>query len=199
MAQPAALDALLGPLMTLEEWAELPDEVPGEFVDGRLVEEEMPNFVHEVIVMWLGYVFLGWAEKTNAIVGGSGAKFAVSRDRGRKPDATVFLPTTKRPPAKGMVRVPPDIAIEVVSPSRRDQRRDREEKLAEYADFGIRWYWIVDPERRSVEIQALGEDGRYALAVERSTGSITEIPGCPGLVLDLDVLWSKADVLANEK
>jgi Uma2 family endonuclease len=185
--------------MTLEEWAELPDDVPGEFVDGRLVEEEMPNFVHEVIVMWLGYVFLGWAEKTNAIVGGSGAKFAVSRERGRKPDATVFLSSTKRPPAKGMVRVPPDIAIEVVSPSRRDQRRDREEKLAEYAEFGIRWYWIVDPERRSVEIQALGEDGRYALAVERSTGSITEIPGCPGLVLDLDVLWSKADALANEK
>jgi Uma2 family endonuclease len=185
--------------MTLEEWAELPDDVPGEFVDGRLVEEELPNFVHEVIVMWLGYVFLGWAEKTGAIVGGSGAKFAVSRDRGRKPDATVFLPATKKPPAKGMVRVPPDIAIEVVSPSRRDQRRDREETLAEYAEFGIRWYWIVDPERRSVEFQALGEDGHYALAIERSTGSITEIPGCPGLVLDLDVLWSKADALANEK
>jgi Uma2 family endonuclease len=184
--------------MTLEEWAELPDDVPGEFVDGRLVEEEMPDLVHEVIVMWLGHVFLGWAGKTNTIVSGSDAKFAISQERGRKPDATVFLPGTQRPPAKGMVRIPPDIAIEVVSPARRDQRRDREEKLGEYAAFGIRWYWIVDPARRNLEIHALGDHGRYALVVERSTGTIIEIPGCPGLELDLDVLWSKADALAHE-
>ena len=197
MAQPASLDSLLGPRMTLEEWAELPDSVPGEFVDGRLVEEEMPDLVHEVIVMWLGHVFLSWAEKSKAIVGGSDAKFAVSPDRGRKPDATVFLPG-KRPPRRGVVRVAPDIAIEVVSPSRRDERRDREEKLAEYAAFGIRWYWIVDPERRSIEIHALDDDGAYALAVERAAGVIDEVPGCPGLTVDVDALWSKADALADE-
>jgi Uma2 family endonuclease len=198
MAQAAELEALLGPLMTLEEWAELPDDVPGEFVDGRLVEEEMPNVVHEVIVMWLGHIFLAWSEKTNAVVAGSGVKFAVSRDRGRKPDATVFLPNTKRPPAKGMVRTPPDIAVEVVSSSGRDQRRDRQEKLGEYAAFGIRWYWIVDPERRTLDIHALGDEGRYTLVVECSTGAVTNVPGCPGLVLDLDVLWSKTEALTNE-
>ena len=197
MAQLASLDSLLGPRMTLEEWAELPDAVPGEFVDGRLVEEEMPDLVHEVIVMWLGHVFLSWAEKSKAIVGGSDAKFAVSRDRGRKPDATVFL-SGKRPPRRGVVRLPPDIAIEVVSPSRRDEQRDREEKLAEYAAFGVRWYWIVDPERRSVEIHALGDDGTYTLAVERARGVLEQIPGCPGLELDVDTLWSKADALAEE-
>jgi Uma2 family endonuclease len=198
MAQAAELEALLGPQMTLEEWAELPDEVPGEFVDGRLVEEEMPDPVHEVIVMWLGHIFLSWAKVGSALVGASGIKFAISHQRGRKPDATIFLPGTKRPAARGVVRVPPDIAIEVVSPSRRDQRRDRVEKLVEYAAFGIRWYWIVDPEQRSVEIQALGDDGRYAKVVERSSGAINEIPGCPGLALDLDALWSYADAFARE-
>jgi Uma2 family endonuclease len=93
--------------------------------------------------------------------------------------------------------MPPDIAIEVVSPSRRDERRDREEKLGEYAAFGIRWYWIVDPERRTVEIHAL-DGGSYVLAVEGSAGVIESVPGCPGLLLDLDVLWSKADALADE-
>jgi len=197
MAQ-VALDALLGPRMTLEEWGRLPDTVPGEFVEGRLVEEEMPDLVHEVIVMWLGHVFLTWAEKSHAIVGGSEVKFAVTRDRGRKPDATVFLPGTKPPPRRGVVRIPPDIAIEVVSPGARDERRDREEKLGEYAAFGIRWYWIVDPERRSLEIHALAEGGRYTLVVEGSTGTL-EVPGCAGLVLDLDVLWSKADALGDEE
>lgn len=198
MAQAASSDALLGPRMSLEEWAELPDSVPGEFVDGRLVEEEMPDLVHEVIVMWLGHVFLSWAEKSKVIVGGSDAKFAVSPNRGRKPDATVFLPGSKRPPRRGVVRMPPDIAIEVVSPTRRDERRDRDEKLAEYAAFGVQWYWIVDPERRSVEIHALGADGSYVLAVERSAGVVEEVPGCPGLTLDIDALWAKADALADE-
>jgi Uma2 family endonuclease len=85
----------------------------------------------------------------------------------------------------------------VVSPSRRDARRDREEKLAEYAAFGIRWYWIVDPERRSVEIHALGDRGSYELARAASTGTLADIPGCPGLVVDLDVLWSKSEALAE--
>ena len=87
MAQPASLDALLGPRMTLEEWAELPNDVPGEFLDGRLVEEEMPDFVHEVIVMWLGHVFLSWAETSNAIVGGSDAKFRKALQAYRKAQA----------------------------------------------------------------------------------------------------------------
>ena len=97
-----------------------------------------------------------------------------------------------------MVRVPPDIAIEVISAARRDERRDREEKLGEYAAFGVAWYWVIDPERRSVEIHALGKEGSYTLALTGRAGVVTEVPGCPGLVLDIDALWSKADALSDE-
>ncbi len=40
------------PKMTLEDWAALPKGEPGELVDGELVDEEMPSFVHEVVVVW---------------------------------------------------------------------------------------------------------------------------------------------------
>jgi len=198
MAHAVSAELLLGPRMTVEEWGDLPDSVPGEFVDGRLVEEEMPDLVHEVIVMWLGHVLLVWAERSGAIVGGSGVKLQLSSTRGRKPDVAVFFAGENRPPARGLVRTPPDVAIEVVSTSRRDERRDREEKLAEYESFGVRWYWIVDPQRRSVQIHPLAEDGRYRLALECSSGSIAEVPGCSGLSLDVDALWSKADALGVE-
>ena len=31
----------------------MPEDEAGEVVDGRLEEEEMPDFVHELIVLWL--------------------------------------------------------------------------------------------------------------------------------------------------
>jgi hypothetical protein len=37
--------------ITLEEWCALDEEVRGEFVDGTLVEEEVPGTVHEVIIV----------------------------------------------------------------------------------------------------------------------------------------------------
>lgn len=178
--------------MTTAEWADLFEDVPGELVDGRLVEEEVPDYAHEVIVAWLIHVLMTWAEHTGAIVGGSDAKFALDEGRGRKPDLTVFL-AGRRPPRTGVVSLPPDIAVEVVSRSPRDQRRDRVEKLAEYALFGIRWYWVVDPERCLLEMVELAR-GNYQPRVAAGTGRV-DVPGCPGLSLDLDRLWAKVDEL----
>jgi Uma2 family endonuclease len=185
-------EALFGPQMSAQQWAELPEEVPGELVDGRLVEEEVPDFSHEVIVAWLIHVLVGWAERSRAIVAGSDAKFELGPGRGRKPDLTVFL-EGRRPPRTGVVGMPPDVAVEVVSRSPRDQQRDRVEKRREYATFGIRWYWLVDPEARTVEVLQLAE-AEYHMSAEARTG-LLDPPGCEGLTLDLDALWAKLDEL----
>jgi Uma2 family endonuclease len=46
---------------------------------------------------------------------------------------------------------PPDLAVEVVSPS--SVRADRGRKRQLYLDEGVAEYWVVDPERGSVEVQ----------------------------------------------
>jgi Uma2 family endonuclease len=192
MARPAALDRLLGPLLTLDEWRDLPEDVPGELVDGRLVEEEMPDPLHELIVAWLARVLGNWSEQ--AIVLGSETRFALSSTHGRKPDLTVYL-GGRRPPARGVVDVPPDIAVEVVSPSPRDRRRDREDKMLDYAAFGIPFYWIVDPQERRLDIYERGEANTYAVRVQAAGGVVRSVPGCPGLAIDLDVMWARVDSL----
>ena len=40
------------------------------------------------------------------------------------------------------------------------QRRDLEEKRADYASGGVPEYWIIDPQRRTVTVLAL-KGGRY--------------------------------------
>jgi Uma2 family endonuclease len=194
MAHTAAVDQLLGPRLTLEEWSDLPEDVPGELVDGRLVEEELPDYLHEVLVAWLARVLGNWAEDVGAIVGGSEAKFALSPTKGRKADLTVYL-GGRRPPSRGVVTVPPDIAVEVLSPAPRDQRRDREEKMLEYASFGIRFYWLIDPERRSIEIYEVVAGGAYSCRLLAGREVVQLVPGRPGLVLNLDAMWAKIDSL----
>jgi Uma2 family endonuclease len=184
-------------MLTLDEWGALPEDEPGELCTGQLVEEEVPDYVHEVVVAWLIRVLYSWVSSRGGFVAGSEAKFGIRSDRGRKPDLTVYLPDSPKPPRRGVIRVPPDIAVEVISPTPRDVRRDRVEKMDDYAAFGVRFYWIVDPEVRSLEIFELGRDGRYTRALGATEGMLSEVPGCPGLTVCLADLWAEIDRLAE--
>ncbi len=177
--------------MSIAEWVALPEDEAGELVDGYLVEEEMPDMAHEVVVSWLNWTLRSWIAGRGGFVAGSDAKFVVTPRSGRKPDLTVYLPGGAVPPRRGPVTVAPDIAVEVLSPTPRDARRDRIDKVAEYAAFGVRYYWIVDPEERSREILELGPDGHYARALGATEGRVDPVPGCAELALDLDALWAE--------
>ncbi len=182
--------------MTLAAWADLDEDAPGELVDGRLVEDEEAGAEHDIVGAWLIWNLRSWLG-SQGFVGTSDTRFGVSRSRGRKPDAYVYLPGRK-PPRRGLVTVPPDIMIEVVSPRPTDARRDRVERMREYAAFGVRYYWIVDPAIRTFEILELGADGRYTLAVSVAEGKVEQVPGCEGLVIDVDALWSEVDRMGGE-
>lgn len=181
--------------LSLDEWFDLPEDEPGELVDGRLEEEEEPDYLHELLVARLTQILGPWITPRGGLVIGSNAKFVVSPRRGRKPDLTVYLPGSRRPPARGLIHVPPDVAIEIVSPTPCDGRRDRLEKKADYAAFGVAWYWLLDPQLRSLEILQLDPQGRYVHVLGACTGTLTQIPGCEGLTLDLDALWAAIDSL----
>lgn len=198
MAAAATTEHVARPEMSLAEWAALPEDDEGELVDGQLVEEEVPDAAHESIVAWLVVVLWRWAVPRGGFVFGSEVKFAVRPRRGRKPDLSVYLPGGPIPHRRGAVRVPPAIVVEVISASPRDVRRDRIEKPDEYAGFGVRFYWLVDPSARTLEIFELGADGRYARALGASQG-IIDVPGCHELRLDLDALWAEVDRLGPEE
>lgn len=179
----------MGPVLALEEWLSLDENDDGELVNGRLVEEEVPDAVHELGVSWLIAVLRAWLGG-NGFVFGSELKLVVAAKTGRKADVVVLLPGTRPPPRRGGLVEPPDIVVEFVSPSPRDERRDRVQKMAEYAHFGVGYYWLVDPALGTFEIFEKSPAG-YTQVVAVTEGTIDPVPGCAGLVLDVDALWSE--------
>jgi Uma2 family endonuclease len=182
--------------MTLAQWAQLDEDVSGELVDGVLEDEEMPSVMHELIVGWLIAAFRVWLVGRGGLVGGSEAKLAVRPGRGRKADVFVYLPGRSLPSRHAtLLDVPPSIVVEIISPTPRDARRDRVEKVDDYAAFGVLFYWLLDPDLRTLEIWGLDEQGRYVRALGGASGTLSQVPGCAGLELDLDALWAEIDAL----
>ena len=186
---------IAGGRLTVAQWAARPEDEPGELVDGRLVEEEMPDLVHETVVAWLFRVVQPWLRERGGRLFGSEVRLRVSPSRGRKADVVGWFPGHPRLPGRGAVSIPPDLVIEVISPTPTDDRRDRIEKADDYARFGVHWYWLVDPHARALEIFELSDD-RYVRMLVASRGQVGDVPGCPDLSFDLDGLWAEVDELA---
>ncbi len=80
----------------------------------------------------------------------------------------------------------PTLVVEILSPG--TTLLDRATKLQLYARHGVPYYWIVDPEGRTVEVYVL-RAGDYEL-VTRATGTIAvSLPPFPDLGLIPDSLW----------
>ncbi|KYF51452.1 hypothetical protein BE08_20645 [Sorangium cellulosum] len=198
MGSRATAEILQPEPMTLEQWADLDEDEPGELMDGRLVEEEEPTTLHEAVVSWLIEVLRAWARPRGGWVFGSEHKLAVSAQRGRKPDVCMYAPGTRLRGRDALSRIPPAVAIEVLSQRPRDVRRDRMEKAIEYARFGVRWYWLVDPNAQLVELYELGPDGHYVQVLPASQGKV-RVAGLEGLELDLDALWAEVAPLMDDE
>lgn len=65
---------------------------------------------------------------------------------------------------EGHIHGSPDILVEVLSPGNREH--DQVTKKALYERFGVKEYWVVDPDNKSAIVYGL-TDNRYALLGEK--------------------------------
>ena len=80
----------------------------------------------------------------------------------------------------------PDLVVEILSPS--SVERDRTLKRALYARHGVREYWIVDTEARTVAVLLL-RNGGFETAGTYGEGETLTSPTLPGFALEVADLF----------
>jgi Uma2 family endonuclease len=174
--------------MTAAEFLALPpDHVRNELVHGEVVLSPSPNFDHGYTVIEL-IGLLGPYIKSNRL----GQLFTdldsyFSPDDVRRPDLLFFVTSrlhvlsgTKKPEA------PPDLCVEVLSPS--NAGYDRTDKFDLYQSAGVPFYWIVDPMEQTLEAYRL-VNGVYVRAGHGTGADVLHLPPFEGLAIPLSTLW----------
>lgn len=134
-----------------------------EVVQGVLCVSPAPKTRHQRISMSLSKL-LGRAEDS-----GFGVALAAPTDvylddeNGVQPDLVFVRSDHAAIIVEDDVRGVPDLVVEILSPTTRT--RDLGAKLRVYARFGVRVYWVVDPEAETVTVFGPGEGGYVQKAV----------------------------------
>lgn len=80
----------------------------------------------------------------------------------------------------------PDMVVEILSPS--TQRHDRFVKFSLYQRAGVREYWIIDPDSKTVQSFIL-EDGHYSVKEFGTAGDKIKVNVLEDCVIDLAELF----------
>ena len=144
------MSTIVATLLTPDDLLAIPDGDRYELVDGHLVERSMGSWAG-VVEGALFYLLRQFCIQTRAgFALGSGVSYqCFPGNRVRKPDVSLILagrlPDDRVP--EGHIRVVPDLAVEVVSPT--DIQYDVDRKVAEYLEVGVKLVWVINPEPAS--------------------------------------------------
>ena len=90
---------------------------------------------------------------------------------------------------------PPDLLVEVLSPSNRGD--DLLKKRALYARAGVREYWIVDPTNRTVEILTLDRDAFHTVQMAAGENAVIS-PLLGEMTFPLAAVFARLDEIEDE-
>ena len=169
---------------TYEDYLRLPDDGRRwEVIRGELLMTPAPIVVHQRILRNLGWVLVAYVEdRGTGEVLYAPMDVVLSQTVVVEPDILYISRERSRVIAEKNIQGAPDLAVEILSSS--TKARDRKVKWELYAEYGVREYWIVDPEARTVEVSVL-EEGKYRLYAQYGEGDMLTSPMFPDLEIEL--------------
>jgi Uma2 family endonuclease len=141
-----------------------------ELSEGELIMPPHPTETHQRIVGDVYVMLRGFVEDHHlGTVRLAPLPVRLWRGKIREPDI-LFVAHEHSDRIGEQVYGPPDLVVEVLSPG--TWRADRHEKFSEYAQAGVREYWMVDPDACTVEVFVLRKG-----ALRQSSGQAYELLG----------------------
>lgn len=129
-----------------------------QLVEGQVLMSPSPNRLHQRAV---GRIFISLTTSAPREFEVFVAPFDFVPDRDGRTSLQPDVLVARRAEVEDKrVVVPPVLAVEVLSPSRRTFDLTMKREL--YARHGVRHHWVVDPEVPSILALELGPDGAYA-------------------------------------
>ncbi len=147
--------ALQQSLVTVKEFETMVFEFPTDLIQGEVVPMPPPGGVHGRVCLNVGYVLETWSRASGlGTVTANDSAVVTERDPDSVRGCDVMFTRWEKLPDRmlphGAFQMPPDLVVEVQSPS--DRWRDILAKVGEYLDVGVTEVWIVDPGDRTVDI-----------------------------------------------
>lgn len=177
-------------LATYDDLLQVPDNLVGEIINGRLVTHPRPAPRHALAYSSLGDELVGPFQKGRGGPGGwwildepelhLGKDILVPDLAGWRKERMAQLPET------AWFELAPDWICEILSPS--TARDDRVEKMPIYAREGVSHIWLVDPEIRTLEVYSQ-EQGRWVLLQAHKENERISAPPFEVIAIDLSMLW----------
>ena len=138
-----------------------------EYVNGELVPMPPPTTEHGELTLNIGALLRQHIREHQLGSYSTETTFPIGKS-GRRPDVA-FLAKERVPENKRQASpVPPDLAVEIVSPS--DISYDVEEKALEYLEAGTRMVWVIHPVTRMVTIYRTPTDIKILTINDTLTG-----------------------------
>jgi Uma2 family endonuclease len=186
MAGVSAVD----PRVSFAELCQWPDDGRRyELYDGEVIVVPAPIPRHQLVAVRITAVLLEFARTSGALALASPIDIAFTEHDVLQPDVVLFRwERRSQIDMMKVIRIAPDLAVEVVSPG--TEARDRGRKMHMFARFGVTEYWIVDPVRNVLEIyQSNGPD--YVMAAVCGETDCVNSPTLTGLSFDASRIFEE--------
>ncbi|MBV9923956.1 MAG: Uma2 family endonuclease [Acidobacteria bacterium] len=161
-----------------------------EVIEGELYVYKLPSAKHQFVCTRIGRFLDVWSDESQmgAALVTPGLVFADDDDVA--PDVV----WVSRERLQGMLdkaghlTKAPELVVEVLSPGKANERRDRQAKLGLYSRRGVLEYWIVDWMQRLVEVYRR-ERGALKLTATLYADDVLESPTLPGFACQVAKLF----------
>ena len=162
---------------TYSELQALGDERRVELYDGALVELTAPKLKHQMLLGELYLILkLFTQEHDLGQVYIAPHDVYISETKSLQPDLSFvrkerFASERIEREDTACIIAPPDLIVEIISPS--TARNDRVRKFNAYSAFGVRHYWIIDPDEQTWHAYVL-DNGRYIAEAALTALAVTD-------------------------